>query len=223
MGVRLWRAVIKLGGYEVVTTSKLWRQVGSLSTLPSNGFFCVTCTTVSWTFRNFYEKALLEYEKHKRQIGELQLPGSPVHQSISANAKKRYFFVQTNAYQPPGSGRERRVAATRAMQGWHAQRLVGYGEISEPIIKDKNLNSATKREKPLKSIGIHKQRAINVDPADKHESNEADKELVAEIVDIGPPANWVKINVHETKDCYEVYALVPGLLREEVRNPLEII
>nr|KAJ0209233.1 hypothetical protein LSAT_V11C400226850 [Lactuca sativa] len=32
----------------------------------------------------------------------------------------------------------------------------------------------------------------------------------------GPPANWVKINVRETKDCFEVYALVPGLLREEV-------
>ncbi|CAN1805150.1 AT-rich interactive domain-containing protein 5 [Linum perenne] len=37
------------------------------------------------------------------------------------------------------------------------------------------------------------------------------------IVDVGPPADWVKINVQRTNDCYEVYALVPGLLREEVR------
>lgn len=68
------------------------------------------------------------------------------------------------------------------------------------------------------------------------------------VVDIGPSADWVKINVQRTvclsctylssiicwifiillmvltsfsnptaqKDCYEVYALVPGLLREEV-------
>jgi len=62
------------------------------------------------------------------------------------------------------------------------------------------------------------------------------------VVDIGPPADWVKINVQKTvslscvwieynlfnqviyssrescvqKDCFEVYALVPGLLREEV-------
>nr|KAJ0193388.1 hypothetical protein LSAT_V11C800427200 [Lactuca sativa] len=31
------------------------------------------------------------------------------------------------------------------------------------------------------------------------------------------PANWVKLNVRATKDCFEVYALVPWLLREEVR------
>lgn len=76
-------------------------------------------------------------------------------------------------------------------------------------------------------------------------------------MDIGPPADWVKINVRETvsqfgfslylihvlsmyrngifvpfklvfsktvcnihvqKDCFEVYALVPGLLREEVTS-----
>lgn len=41
--------------------------------------------------------------------------------------------------------------------------------------------------------------------------------IITEIVDVGPPADWVKINVREAKDCYEVYALVPGLLREEVR------
>jgi len=41
--------------------------------------------------------------------------------------------------------------------------------------------------------------------------------LDVEVVDIGPPADWVKINVLRTKECFEVYALVPGLLREEVR------
>ncbi|KAJ0538092.1 putative alpha crystallin/Hsp20 domain, HSP20-like chaperone [Helianthus annuus] len=41
--------------------------------------------------------------------------------------------------------------------------------------------------------------------------------VVTTVADVGPPANWVKINVRETKDCFEVYALVPGLLREEVR------
>ncbi|CAK9167802.1 unnamed protein product, partial [Ilex paraguariensis] len=66
--LKLWRAVIKLGGYDRVTGSKLWRQVGESFHPPK------TCTTVSWTFRIFYEKALLEYERHKRQNGELQLP-----------------------------------------------------------------------------------------------------------------------------------------------------
>ncbi|KAG9154247.1 hypothetical protein Leryth_000702 [Lithospermum erythrorhizon] len=77
--------------------------------------------------------------------------------------------------------------------------------------------------------------------------------LVTSVVDVGPPADWVKINVRETvrslghriicyhfsiptplcsisvhnltrlmvfceqKDGFEVYALVPGLLHEEVR------
>lgn len=76
--------------------------------------------------------------------------------------------------------------------------------------------------------------------------------MITTVVDVGPPADWVKINVRETvsvfalsfvilvllkmikllgifcwdpdyvhgisaqKDCFEVYALVPGLLREEV-------
>lgn len=43
--------------------------------------------------------------------------------------------MQASGHQTPGSGRARRDAAARAMQGWHAQRLVGYGEVAEPIIK----------------------------------------------------------------------------------------
>ena len=65
------------------------------------------------------------------------------------------------------------------------------------------------------------------------------------VVDVGPPADWVKINVQRTvcyylenlsnpptlfyvlinslfkcpqEDCFEVYALVPGLVREEVSS-----
>uniref|UniRef100_A0A803NIC7 ARID domain-containing protein n=1 Tax=Cannabis sativa TaxID=3483 RepID=A0A803NIC7_CANSA len=120
--LKLWRAVIRLGGYEVVTASKLWRQVGESFHPPK------TCTTVSWTFRIFYEKALLEYEKHKRQVGELQLPAGPFSQST--NVEK-----EASSYQTPGSGRARRDAAARAMQGWHAQRLIGYGQELKFCIK----------------------------------------------------------------------------------------
>uniref|UniRef100_A0A7N0T077 ARID domain-containing protein n=2 Tax=Kalanchoe fedtschenkoi TaxID=63787 RepID=A0A7N0T077_KALFE len=48
--LKLWRAVIQLGGYDRVTGAKLWRQVGESFNPPK------TCTTVSWTFRIFYEK-----------------------------------------------------------------------------------------------------------------------------------------------------------------------
>lgn len=203
--LKLWRAVIRLGGYDVVTASKLWRQVGESFHPPK------TCTTVSWTFRIFYEKALLEYEKHKRLTGELQLPVGSLPQST--NTEK-----ETGYYQAPGSGRARRDAAARAMQGWHAQRLVGYGEDAEPIIKDKNLGSTSKREKNLKNIGFPKHKMLtNTDHVGRDADFESDKQVMTTVMDVGPPADWVKINVREMNDCFEVYALVPGLLREEVR------
>lgn len=209
--LKLWRAVTQLGGYDRVTGSKLWRQVGETFNPPK------TCTTVSWTFRIFYEKALLEYEKHKRETGELQLPVLTLPEPMSVES-------EASGYKTPGSGsgRARRDAAARAMQGWHAQRLYGFGEVGEPIIKDKNSNSSAKREKNLKSIGVntssfkHK-KAANLEHIEKAARSEPDKQVAARVVDAGPPADWVKINVRETKDCFEVYALVPGLLREEVR------
>ncbi|GMJ10534.1 AT RICH INTERACTION DOMAIN 4 [Hibiscus trionum] len=196
--LKLWRAVIKLGGYEAVTASKLWRQVGESFQPPK------TCTTVSWTFRIFYEKALLEYEKYKRENGEIQLPVSSLPHA--SGEKESSGFL-------PGPGRARRDAATRAMQGWHAQRSVGYGEVTEPIIKDKILSRTPKRERLLKNIGLQKQKM----PINMESGHEPDKQLIPEIVDVGTPSNWVKINVLEAKDCFKVYALIPGLLREEVR------
>lgn len=37
--------------------------------------------------------------------------------------------------QASGSGRTRRDAAARAMQGWHSLRFLGNGEVSSPIVK----------------------------------------------------------------------------------------
>uniref|UniRef100_A0A5B7BMY5 Putative AT-rich interactive domain-containing protein 6-like isoform X2 n=1 Tax=Davidia involucrata TaxID=16924 RepID=A0A5B7BMY5_DAVIN len=206
--LKLWRAVIRLGGYEQVTSCKLWRQVGESFKPPK------TCTTVSWTFRCFYEKALLEYEKHKMRGGEL--PFSDASFTEPTNAGN-----QVGHSQALGSGRARRDAAARAMQGWHSQRLLGNGEVGDPIIKDKNSTSMPKRERQLKSIGLLKrkkpspvERAVKVAHL---KSSKPQLRLDTMVVDIGPPADWVKINVQRTKDCYEVYALVPGLLREEVR------
>ncbi|KAG8369309.1 hypothetical protein BUALT_Bualt15G0137900 [Buddleja alternifolia] len=202
--LKLWRATIRLGGYDRVTGSKLWRQVGESFHPPK------TCTTVSWTFRIFYEKSLLEYERHKTQSGELQLP--------VAIPEASGVDIEGNGYQGSGSGRARRDAAARAMQGWHAQRLFGSGEVGDPIVKDKNVNITPKREKNLKVIGSLKQKRPNeVEHSIKAARTETSKQLATSVVDVGPPADWVKVNVRETKDCFEVYALVPGLLREEVR------
>ncbi|KAB1206429.1 AT-rich interactive domain-containing protein 3 [Morella rubra] len=190
----------------MVTSCKLWRQVGESFKPPK------TCTTVSWTFRGFYEKALLDYERHKAHGGELSVP-------IASHSEP-----MTIENQASGSGRARRDAAARAMQGWHSQRLLGNGEVSDPIIKDKN-SILQKREKQLKNIGLLKRKKpAYIEHTVKAARTKASKPQLrsllqsdSSVVDIGPPADWVKINVQKTKDCFEVYALVPGLLREEVR------
>ncbi|XP_043810062.1 AT-rich interactive domain-containing protein 3 isoform X2 [Manihot esculenta] len=197
--LKLWRAVMRLGGYDKVTSCKLWRQVGESFKPPK------TCTTVSWTFRGFYEKALLDYERHKTCGDELNVPLSSNSEPMSVDS------------QAPGSGRARRDAAARAMQGWHSQRLLGNGEVSDPIIKDKNSLSLQKREKQLKSLGLLKRKKPSyMEHAVKAARTKTSKpQLDVDVIDLGPPADWVKINVQRTKDCFEVYALVPGLLREE--------
>ncbi|KAK6931983.1 Alpha crystallin/Hsp20 domain [Dillenia turbinata] len=204
--LKLWRAVIRLGGYDKVTACKLWRQVGESFKPPK------TCTTVSWTFRIFYEKALLEYERHKTRIGELSIPTTSLSEPLIVENP-------CGGSQTPGSGRARRDAAARAMQGWHSQRFLGNGEVGDPIIKCKHSLSMQKREKQLKNIGLLKRKkpSTSEHAVKAARSKVVKPQLDRAVVDIGPPADWVKINVRRTKDCFEVYALVPGLLREEVR------
>ncbi|XP_034226675.1 AT-rich interactive domain-containing protein 3-like isoform X2 [Prunus dulcis] len=178
--LKLWRAVIKLGGYEKVTSCKLWRQVGETFNPPK------TCTTVSWTFRNFYEKALLEFEKHRLHGGELALPAEPTKIENRADGS-----------QTLGSGRALRDAAARAMQGWHSQRLLGNGEVGDAIIKDKNSSTVPKSDKQLKSSGLLKRKKpSHVDSAIQVADMKAIKpRLDIMVFDIGRPADWVKVNV----------------------------
>ncbi|KAL5199396.1 hypothetical protein ABZP36_020599 [Zizania latifolia] len=202
--LKLWRQVTGLGGYDQVTSCKLWRQVGESFKPPK------TCTTVSWTFRNFYEKALLEYEKHKIETGKFQVAASTLTERIASES-------QVGGIHASSSGRARRESATRAMQGWHSQRLLGNGEIADPIIKDKGTVSVLKKDKTPKSTGSAKRKRTPTLEDDRVAAYKSDKlQNDSMVIDLGPPADWVKINVRKTKDCYEIYALVPGLLREEV-------
>ncbi|KAM1044130.1 hypothetical protein ACFX14_035222 [Malus domestica] len=203
--LKLWRAVIKLGGYNKVTTCKLWRQVGESFNPPK------TCTTVSWTFRNFYEKALLEFERDRLNGGELPLPAEPTRVENRADGG-----------QTLGSGRALRDAAARAMQGWHSHRHHGNnGEVGDAINKDKHLSTMPKSDKQLKnSVNsglLKRKKPSHMDSGIQVADMKATKTRMDTMVfDIGPPADWVKINVKKFNDCFEVYALVPGLLREEV-------
>ncbi|CAN6905627.1 unnamed protein product [Brassica oleracea] len=194
---QLFRAVIRVGGYDKVTGCKLWRQVGESFRPPK------TCTTVSWTFRGFYEKALLEYERHKVMMGELQIPLATEPEPMNIDN------------QASGSGRAKRDSAARAMQGWNSQRLNGNGEVNDPAVKDKNLVLHQKREKQMGNTpGLLKRKRPS---STEHAIQVSRPMLDVTVVDVGPPADWVKINVQRTAYCFEVYALVPGLVREEVR------
>ncbi|KAL0304845.1 UNVERIFIED_CONTAM: AT-rich interactive domain-containing protein 3 [Sesamum angustifolium] len=251
--LKLWRAVIRLGGYEQVTSLKLWRQVGESFRPPK------TCTTVSWTFRGFYEKALLEYEKYKMRSGELPFTDASISDPASGN--------QVDLIHASGSGRARRDACHACHAGMHSQRLLR--------VTDKNQMTTPKREKQLRNIGFLKRKGsspefyvsgshehqreyllplnsivINGAPWHKAQAQCHFQKMVLcfvmavavalalgfchgfvtcclvarllqaleiMVVDVGVPADWVKVNVQRMKDCYEVYALVPGLLREEVR------
>ncbi|KAI4365340.1 hypothetical protein MLD38_021333 [Melastoma candidum] len=178
--LKLYRAIIKLGGYEQVTSCKLWRQVGAPFRPPK------TCTTVSWTFRNFNEKALLEYEKHRMRCGEL-----PFLQDYIPDPKADH---QVN--QAPGSGRTLRDAC--AMQGWQSHGLVNWEDKRKNYSprSDKQPKGALKHKKPFDG-NVHRSR-----------TNAPKPQLSSVTVDVGPPA--------DLNDCFEIYALVPGLLREEV-------
>eukprot|EP00258_Populus_trichocarpa_P051385 XP_024467404.1 AT-rich interactive domain-containing protein 6 [Populus trichocarpa] len=235
--LKLWRSVMRLGGYDKVTSCKLWRQVGEsfkeqyiyiyiynssiiLMSFPPFHCLCRTCTTVSWTFRGFYEKVLLDYERHitNADAGELSVPiaskSEPKLLKPPKLPKSEPKHVDNKA---SGSGRTRRDAAARAMQGWHSLRFLGNGEVSSPIVKDKNTIPLQKREKELKNLGLLKRKKPSyVEHAVKSPRSKSAR-LDVEVTDVGTPADWVKINVQKTEDSFEVYALVPGLLREEVR------
>ncbi|CAN8234403.1 unnamed protein product [Cochlearia groenlandica] len=198
--LKLWRVVMKLGGYDLVTKSKLWSQVGESFHPPK------TCTTVSWTFRIFYEKALIEYEKYLRQNGDLNLHASAV---ISSSRLEKEASSQKRTC------RAKRAAAARAMQNWQSHIILNEPEeVIEPNVKDKGTNSNPKRMKLIHN-GVEKHNTpTSMNLVSSHETN---KQLTTKIVDIGPPAKWVKINVIETKESFEVYAMVPGFFRDEIR------
>ncbi|AQK54737.1 DNA-binding protein [Zea mays] len=202
--LKLWRQVAHLGGHEQVTVCKLWRQVGETFRPPK------TCTTVSWSFRIFYEKALLEYEKHKVRTGQLQIPPPGLPQPSGAD---REVVVNQSS-----SARVRRDAAARAMQGWHAHRLLTNGTYGDNILKANVHYVIFSHVSFMIYLGVLKRKKASSPEyalkSSRSKTNKSQEDSM--VVDVGEPADWVKINVRQTKDCFEVYALVPGLLREEV-------
>ncbi|KAH7330840.1 hypothetical protein KP509_20G004900 [Ceratopteris richardii] len=258
--LKLWRTVIRLGAYDYVTANKLWRQVGETFKPPKK------CTTVSWSFRVFYERSLLEYERYMlRGTGFSSSHDNGNHPST---IEEPSGAGQSGSIQP--QGRAKRDAAVRAMQGWYSKKFLE-NEDSEPAhAREKNSLHTFSKEKQI-NTGIKKRKNFSIaerasktarltngsrahvqeDIATRDENrshdfqvhNSASEKHSAKyyhakqtiktnsqnhvngsdirVADEGPKAEWVKINVHRTVDCFEVYALVPGLLQEELRIQCE--
>ncbi|KAK6773774.1 hypothetical protein RDI58_029012 [Solanum bulbocastanum] len=133
----------------------------------------------------------------RTQNRELQLPIThPPGSSGVAN--------EGSGYQISASGRAVRYSTAHCRLGWHEQHHLGYGEVAEPILKDRSAYIMPKRAKSLKTSDVK----INFFPYAR---------LDVQVVDVGLPADWVKINVRET-----VYALVPRLLRDESKKSTTI-
>ncbi|KAI7999659.1 Transcription factor RF2a [Camellia lanceoleosa] len=73
-------------------------------------------------------------ERKMKYIAELERKVKTL-QTEATSLSAQLTLLQANDHQVPGSSRAQRGAAACAMQGWHAQHLIGYGEVGEPIIK----------------------------------------------------------------------------------------
>ncbi|WMV58356.1 hypothetical protein MTR67_051741 [Solanum verrucosum] len=122
-----------------------------------------------------YDQLLLKYERHRTKNGELQLPIDPSPGSSDVDNEE--------------------------------QHLLGYGEVAEPIVKDMSAYNTPNRVKSLKTTGSLKHQGQNEAghpiKAVEHLSDVKincfpSARLDVQVVDVGPPVDWVKINVRET-------------------------
>ncbi|KAF9684742.1 hypothetical protein SADUNF_Sadunf04G0150000 [Salix dunnii] len=238
--LKLWRLVIKLGGYEQAlleyeknklkngelpfsdgpltesmrtenqADSTIWRcknenvalELGAhtIHWFADNGV--ENCDSYIFFFENKYNQRFDSGEKTAMHSNEGYSAFRCCFKSdldvISMGAM--FLSGKAGGSQALASGRARRDAAARAMQGWHSQRLLGNGEVCHPIIKDKNLSSTPKGDKQLKTNGLLKRKRLSPVESAVHFGH---KKTIkpqgdAMVIDVGPPADWVKINVQKT-------------------------
>ncbi|KAG5614398.1 hypothetical protein H5410_014222 [Solanum commersonii] len=161
---------------------KLWRSVIRLG-------------RYDWvTGFKLWRQLFLPYERHRTQNGELQFPIAPPHVSWGIDN-------EGSGYQISASGKAVRDSAVCCRLGWQEQHFLGYGEVAEPIVKDRSANNTPKRAKSLKISGSIKHQGQNeVEHPMKAAEIETSKSLDVQVVNVGPPTDWVKINVRVQSD-----------------------
>ncbi|KAK8519000.1 hypothetical protein V6N12_012234 [Hibiscus sabdariffa] len=241
--LKLWRAVDKLGGYEQVNKSKMWRQVGELFNPPKS------CTSVSSTFRNYYEKALLKYEMQMHGV-ELPKPvpsavdpitAVPLHvepiTAVPSTAEHITAFPYTvepitavpSTAEPitafpytvePITAVPPLPRSTQAPGSSGVKRAAAAHPMqsSHPIIKDKSSSPAPKSVHQPKTSGSLKRKTpptvYDTAPVSIHNAKRL--QFGTKVVDIGDTVEWITINVDKNDNSYCVYVLMPGNMHEEV-------
>ncbi|CAL5345469.1 unnamed protein product [Camellia sinensis] len=110
-----------------------------------NGIIQLGLVENRWFSQNFND-SILRGGGEGGESGGLSISGIVTYQPFHEMSELKEANDQVH-----GSGRAQRGATAHAMQGWHVQCLIGYGEVGEPIIKDKNFNNMPKREKVSKA------------------------------------------------------------------------
>lgn len=226
---KLWTIVYNYGGYDAVTSKKLWKAVGENFDPPKS------CTTISYSFRSFYEKSLLDYERHV---------GRPAaNDSSPAGSKGKEDKGSSPGSKESGGGGKKRTPpkGSKGERGDGGAEEGGAGEEKE---EDRSAGAAsagtgvghrsTKKSKQEDSEDLGVALPANRGKRGGSQSTATpsgasgfaristpgDSGAVS-VVDEGQPADWVRVNVRKSEDMFEIYALVPGLLREEIRVQCE--
>ncbi|GAA0168654.1 hypothetical protein Leryth_005753 [Lithospermum erythrorhizon] len=212
--LKLWRLVTKHGGYEQVTSSKLWRQIGECFNPPK------TCTMLAYAFRGFYEKALMEYEKHKINCSNSVLVPN-IEEPFMANFKNSTSPISSKYGRPP------RNSAIRAKKVWQSLRVSstssGDQEIEDPFVANKNTKDTILMgqnevdEEPLEMADFDFHHVPKNEPLDEALPRKDTQEVPFKTIYSNPHPDLVKVNVFRNSDGFEIYALVPGLSQEEIK------
>eukprot|EP00850_Spirogloea_muscicola_P017542 SM000152S01530 [mRNA] locus=s152:74721:77179:+ [translate_table: standard] len=240
---KLWNVVSDLGGWEQVTQKKLWRVVGDNFDPPKS------CTTVSWSFRGFYEKSLLNYERETAASTAAAMSGRPEGaQAKGGGGGKRPAAGLRDGLQSPSPGGGRKASGGKRAKkeeedGNDGGELCSRAEEPAPPAHNEALPNglANGGRPPLLPAAVGStdedsqpgildqpgRPAMPPLPAAAAAAAAATnggglQEGAALVSDEVGAADWVKINVRKTPECFEIYALVPGLLREEVRVECEV-
>ncbi|XP_072925063.1 AT-rich interactive domain-containing protein 5A-like [Hemitrygon akajei] len=147
----LYKAVEKLGGYEAVTTSRLWKNIYDELGGNPGSTSAATCT------RRHYEKLVLPYERHLKGEEDKPLPAS--------KPRKQYRVVKAKDGKGPGAelkdqGNKRKPAKDGAPQ-------IGGSSAASPLAEAEDSGRGQKEGAPPGPATAEERECPHVESAEK--------------------------------------------------------